>query len=152
MPFSISIGSLALDKIFNLAGLLTVFGISLVAVFDPIFGMGMVALCILGIVLVDRLARPMARYFSGKEKKLYRGIGETITTLHSLSVREILIQVFLGGLFLLAEIFNRLSCAKGRRRGCALSYRADLYSGGDSFCPGAHHSFRHRHPLKRPWC
>lgn len=106
IPLPVGIGSLALDKMFNLFGLLVLFAFGMMLTMGIALSIGILFLSFAGIFFIRWFARPVSYWLDKKEKKLYRSIGELFATLHTLSFGESLFQLLLGGIFLLTEIIT----------------------------------------------
>ena len=106
VPMTESIGSLALDKIFNLAGLAVVFALAVTVTVGWVFGAAMLVLVALSVWLMHRFSKRLADWLEKKEGKIAQLPARLLRTLHGLSPKEALIQVLLGGLFLFSEVIT----------------------------------------------
>lgn len=106
VPLPLGIGSLALDKMFNLFGLLVLFAFGVMLTMGALLSVGVLFISTAGIIFIRWFARPISSWLGAKEDKLYRSVGRLFATLHTLSFGESVFQLLLGGLFLLTEIIT----------------------------------------------
>jgi uncharacterized membrane protein YbhN (UPF0104 family) len=106
VPLPEGIGSLALDKMFNLFGLLVIFACGVALTVDKVFAAALLVLCFLLMALVRRLAKPIAEWLVEKEGKPARALGDLMATLHTLSTGESLFQLLMGIAFLFTEVLT----------------------------------------------
>ncbi len=106
IPLPGGIGSLALDKMFNLFGLLIIFACGVALTVDTGFAVALLVLCFLLMALIRRLAKPITEWLVEKEGKTARALGELLATLHTLSTGETLFQLLMGIVFLFTEVLT----------------------------------------------
>lgn len=106
VPLPEGIGSLALDKMFNLLGLLVIFACGVMMTAGTGFALALLALCFLLMALIRRAAKPVTEWLVEKEGKWARSLGELLATLHTLSTGESLFQLLMGIAFLFTEVLT----------------------------------------------
>lgn len=100
------IGSLALDKQFNLFGLLIIAAFGLSLYYGKYYTVGLILAVAVLAVLVQSISRPVSRFFLGKNHKIWKAVGELWATLHTLTWSETIIQILLGTAFLFTEVLT----------------------------------------------
>ena len=104
VPLPIGIGSLGLDKLFNLYGLLITFALGVMLSIGPVFAFAVLGLCFLLMLLIHCTARPISIYCGKKPGKIRKALAELFSTLHKLSIPQTLFQLIMGWSFLFTEI------------------------------------------------
>jgi hypothetical protein len=108
IPLPIGIGSLALDKVYNLAGLLLVMAIGLMLRMSLSAALVVLVFALFSLFLVHHIARPASNWLAGKPGRIPQAGSELLSTLHALPYAESAIQLLLGAAFLFAEIITGL--------------------------------------------
>ncbi len=104
VPLPIGIGSLGLDKLFNLYGLLVTFALGVMLSVSLLFALAILAICLLLMILVHRASRPISDLLEKKPGRIYKALARLLATLHKLTLAQTLFQLVLGWTFLFTEI------------------------------------------------